>query len=78
MDSAQFTDIYSTCSRKFTSAANNLALQESIGNWPIKKNSVRVMLLYVWALSTAQDPNTPLTDSQILAINARVSNFKYV
>lgn len=78
MDSATLTAIYSNCAKKFTGEACNVTLQELIGNWPIKRGQQRIMFLYVWALSTAMDPNTPLTDNQVLAINARVSNYKYV
>lgn len=77
MDSVTFNQIYGGCTTKFTNAARIITTQETIGNWPIKRGPARIMLLYVWALATSQDPNTPLTDAQILAINTRVNNLKY-
>lgn len=78
MDSVTFAKIYGGCTTKFKSAARLISTQEILGNWPIKRGPARIMLLYVWALATSQDPNTPLTDGQILAINTRVNNLKYV
>lgn len=77
MDSVTFNRIYGGCVTKFKHAARSISTQETVGNWPIKRRPSRIMLLYVWALATSQDPNTPLTDAQILAINTRVNNLKY-
>lgn len=78
MDSATFNRIYGGCVTKFRHAANSVSMKEHTGVWPVKREPARVMILYVWALATSQDPNTPLTDAQVMAINTRVNNLKYV
>ncbi len=78
MDSVTYNRIYGGCVTRFRNAANAVSMKEHTGVWPVKREPARIMLLYVWALVTSQDPNTPLTDAQIMAINTRVNNLKYV
>lgn len=77
MDSTTFNIIYSSAVGKFCAAARIISTQELLGNWPIKREASRLLFLYTWALNQSQDPNTPLTDNQILAIGSRVNTLKY-